>query len=76
MSLEAISEIKKAELQGEAIIKTAEQEAKDIVANAQSQAQKAVERWSSYFICLNDMTVFSGHNGNSLPVNELQNHLL
>lgn len=41
-----------------------------------SQAQKAVERWSSYFICLNDMTVFSGHNGNSFPVNELQNHLL
>ncbi len=40
-----------------------------------NQAQKAVERWSSYFICLNDMTVFSGHNGNSFTVSELQNHL-
>lgn len=35
-------------------------------------AQKAADRWSSFFICLHDMTVFSGHNNNYFPIGEFQ----
>jgi hypothetical protein len=37
--------------------------------------QNAVNKWSSYFICLDDRTVFSGHNDNSFPLLELQKRL-
>lgn len=37
--------------------------------------QNAVNKWSSYFICLNDKTVFSGHSDNSFPLSELQKRL-
>jgi len=35
-------------------------------------AQRAADDWSSYFICLADMTVFSGHSNNFFPVDELK----
>ena len=41
-----------------------------------NQSQKAVDRWSSYFICLQDMTVFSGHDGVLFPISELQNKMI
>lgn len=41
-----------------------------------NQAQKAADRWSSFFICLHDMTVFSGHSENYFPISEFQNKLL
>lgn len=41
-----------------------------------NQAQKAADRWSSLFICLHDMTVFSGHSDNYFPISEFQNRLL
>ncbi|PKO06156.1 MAG: hypothetical protein CVU41_08585 [Chloroflexi bacterium HGW-Chloroflexi-3] len=40
-----------------------------------NQAQKAADRWSSLFICLHDMTVFSGHSNNFFPINEFQNRI-
>ncbi len=39
------------------------------------KAQRAADNWSSYFICLHDMTVFSGHFDNHFPVSELQSKL-
>jgi hypothetical protein len=39
------------------------------------QAQKAADQWSSSFICLHDMTVFSGHNNNYFPISEFQNRI-
>lgn len=39
-------------------------------------AQKIADRWSSLFICLHDMTVFSGHSNNFFPISEFQNKLL
>lgn len=41
-----------------------------------NQAQKAADRWSSLFVCLHDMTVFSGHSNNYFPISEFQNKLL
>lgn len=41
-----------------------------------NQSQKAVDRWSSFFICLHDMTVFSGHDGVLFPISELQNKMI
>lgn len=38
--------------------------------------QNAVNKWSSYFICLEDKTVFSGHSDNSFPLSELQKRLI
>lgn len=38
--------------------------------------QNAVNKWSSYFICLDDKTVFSGHSDNSFPLSELQKRLI
>ena len=35
-------------------------------------AQHAADDWSAYFICLQDMTIFSGHIDNHFPVSELQ----
>ncbi|MBW6474801.1 MAG: hypothetical protein K0B14_16860 [Anaerolineaceae bacterium] len=40
-----------------------------------NQAKKAADRWSSLFICLHDMTVFSGHSDNYFPINEFQNRI-
>ena len=39
------------------------------------KAQRAVDDWSSYFICLADMTAFSGHSHNHFPVDELKSRL-
>ena len=39
------------------------------------KAQQFADDWSSYFICLADMTVFSGHSNNFFPVNELKARL-
>ncbi|HSM25188.1 MAG TPA: hypothetical protein VK856_10030 [Anaerolineaceae bacterium] len=39
------------------------------------RAQKAADYWSTLFICLNDMTVFSGHSNNYFPVEEFQEKL-
>lgn len=36
------------------------------------QTQITAERWSSLFICLHDMTVFSGHQNDYFPINEIQ----
>ncbi len=38
-------------------------------------AQKSADRWSSLFICLHDMTVFSGHTNNYFPINEFQKRM-
>ncbi len=40
-----------------------------------NRAQKAADRWSSLFLCLHDMTVFSGHSNNYFPIHELQNRI-
>jgi hypothetical protein len=40
-----------------------------------NQAQKAADRWSSLFICLRDMTVFSGHSNNYFAIAEFQNRI-
>lgn len=40
-----------------------------------NQAQKAADRWSSLFICLHDMTVFSGHSNNFFAITEFQNRI-
>lgn len=34
--------------------------------------QDSVKKWSSFFICLNDQTIFSGHSNDSHPVSELK----
>jgi hypothetical protein len=39
------------------------------------KAQKTAERWSSYFICLRDQTVFSGHSGNHFSIEEFKNKI-
>jgi hypothetical protein len=39
------------------------------------KAQRAADDWSSYFICLDDMTVFSGHFENHFSVSELKDKL-
>jgi len=36
------------------------------------RAQKAVDKWSALFICVNDMTVFSGHSNHYFPADEFQ----
>jgi hypothetical protein len=41
-----------------------------------NQAQKAVNLWSSLFICLRDKTVFSGHDGVIFSISELQNKMI
>ncbi len=35
-------------------------------------AQLAADRWSSYFVCLRDQIVFSGHDKHIFPINETQ----
>jgi hypothetical protein len=40
-----------------------------------NKVQQAADDWSSYFICLADMTVFSGHSHNHFPVDELKTRL-
>lgn len=40
-----------------------------------NKAQHAADDWSSYFLCLMDMTIFSGHSNNHFPVSELQSRL-
>jgi hypothetical protein len=42
---------------------------------ALNRAQQAADDWSSYFMCLSDKTVFSGHSNNFFPVDELQSRL-
>jgi len=34
--------------------------------------ENSVKKWSSFFICLSDNTIFSGHNHTSFPLSELQ----
>ena len=40
-----------------------------------NRAQKAADQWSTLFICLRDMTVFSGHNNDYFPIREFQNRI-
>lgn len=53
-------------------INTQFQQKKNDRLEAINRAQRAADDWSSYFICLADMTVFSGHSNNYFPVDELQ----
>lgn len=46
----------------------------DRVAEIQ-RAQKAAEKWSALFICVDDMTVFSGHSNHFFPVDEFQERI-
>jgi len=39
------------------------------------KAQNSAERWSSYFICLRDQTIFSGHSGNHFSIEEFKNKI-
>lgn len=56
-------------------INTQFQQKKNDRLEAINRAQRAADYWSSYFICLADMTVFSGHSNNYFPVDELQTRL-
>ena len=39
------------------------------------KAQNSAERWSSYFICLREQTVFSGHSRNHFLIQEFKNKI-
>ena len=39
------------------------------------KAQIAADRWSSFFVCLRDQVVFSGHNKINFPIGETQERM-